>query len=74
QVGRQYLNQQFPNLRIGRRGAQNWPPQSPDFNLLHYHVWGYMKATAYARKLNIREELLEQILSAARCINNAAVL
>jgi hypothetical protein len=33
-----------------------------------------MKAMVYAHKVNTREELLQQILSAARNINNAAVL
>jgi len=37
-------------------------------------MWGYMKAIVYAHKVNMREELLQQILSAARTINNAAVL
>jgi len=38
------------------------------------HVWGYMKSVVYAHKVNTREELLQRILSAARSINNAAVL
>jgi len=54
--------------------TQNWPPRSADLNPLDYHVWGYMKAMAYAHKVNMREELLQRILSAARSINNAAVL
>jgi len=33
-----------------------------------------MKAMVYAHKLNMREELLQQILSTARSINNSAVL
>jgi hypothetical protein len=33
-----------------------------------------MKAMVYAHKVNTREELLQRILSAARSINNAAVL
>jgi hypothetical protein len=33
-----------------------------------------MKAMVYAHKVNAREELLHQILSAARSINNVAVL
>jgi len=33
-----------------------------------------MKAMVYAHKMNTREELLQRILSAARGINNAAVL
>jgi len=71
--GCQYLNQKFPNRWIGRSDTQNWPPRSPDLNPSNYHVWGYMKAAVYAHKVNIRE-LLQRILSAARNINNAAVL
>ena len=33
-----------------------------------------MKAMVYAHKVNTTEELLQRILSAARSINNAAVL
>jgi len=33
-----------------------------------------MKAMVYAHKVNMREELLQRILSAARSINNTAVL
>jgi hypothetical protein len=33
-----------------------------------------MKAMVYAHKVNMREELLQGILTAARSINNAAVL
>jgi hypothetical protein len=73
QVVRQYLNHKFPNQWIGHGREQNWPPQSLDLNLVDYHVWSYMKTIVYAHKLNVRE-LLQQILSAARSINNAAVL
>jgi len=74
QVIRQYLNHKFPNRWIGCGGAQNLPPQSPVLNPLDYHVWSYMKAMVYAHKVNTREELLQQIPSATRNINNAAVL
>jgi hypothetical protein len=37
-------------------------------------MWGYLKALVYAHKVNMREELLQQILSTARSINNAPVL
>ena len=36
---------------------QNWPPWSLDLNPLDYHVWGYMKATVYAHKVNTKELL-----------------
>ena len=54
---RQYVNHQFPNGWIGRDGAQNWPPRSPDVSPLDYHVWGYMKGMVYAHKVNMRKEL-----------------
>jgi hypothetical protein len=59
QVVRQYLNQKFPNRWIGHDGEQNWPPWSMDLNPLNYRVWDYMKATLYAHKVNMREELLQ---------------
>jgi len=74
QVVSQYLNHKFPNRWNGRGGAQNWTPRSPDQDPLDCHVWGYMKATVFAHKVNTREELLQRILSAARSINKAAVL
>jgi len=64
---------QVPNRWIGRGGTQNWPPRSPDMNTLHYHVWSYIKAMVYERKVNTRE-LMQRILSAAKGINIAAVL
>ena len=74
QVVRQYLHCKFPNRWIGHGGAQYWPPRSPDLSPSDNRMWGYMKAIVYAHKVNMREELLQQILSAARTINNAAVL
>ena len=43
-------------------------------NPLAYHVWGYMKVMVCEHKVKTREELLQRILSAARSINNPAVL
>jgi len=74
QVVRQYLKHKFPNRWIGRGGAPNWPPRSPDHITLDYHVWGYMKAMVYAQKFNKTKALFQRILSAARSINNAAFL
>jgi len=74
EVIRHYLNNKFRNHWIGRGGAQNWPPWSPDLNTLDHHMRVDMKAMVCAHKVNTREELLQQILSGARSINNAAVL
>jgi hypothetical protein len=74
QVIRQYLNNKFSNSSIGRGGAQNWSPRSPDLNPLDYHAWGYMKAIVYAHKLNKGKELFQRNVRLARSINNAALL
>jgi len=74
QLVRQYLNHKLSNdglvVAVHRIGHQ----RSPDLNSLGYHVWGYMKAMVYAHKVNTRQELLQRILSAAKSINNPAVL
>jgi hypothetical protein len=74
QIVTHYLNQQFPTRWIGRGSAQKWPPRSPDLNLLDHQVWGYMKAKVCLRKVKMRDELFRRVPSAARRINNAAVL
>ena len=63
QVVRQY--HELPNPWIVRGDTQNWPPWSPDLNPLDYHVWSYMKAMVYERRVNTSEELLQRILSTA---------
>jgi len=62
---------QVPNQWTGRGSTRNWPPRSPDLNPLDYHVWSYIKAILYVRKVNTRE-LLQRILSAAKSFNVAA--
>jgi hypothetical protein len=39
--------------------------RSLDLNPSVYYVWGYMKTAVYAHMVNMREELLQRILSAA---------
>jgi len=74
QVVRQYLNHKSPNWWIGHGSEQDCPPWSSDLNPSDNCVWDYMKAMVNAHKANMREELLQWILSAARSFNNAAVL
>ena len=68
------MNHEFLNQWIGRGGAQNWPPWSPNLDPLDYQPWGYMKTMLYAHKLETREELFQRILRAARSINIATML
>jgi hypothetical protein len=74
QIMTHYLNQQFPNQGIICGSAQNCPLWWKDLNLLDNYVLGYVRAVVYACKMYMGEELLRWFLSAARCINNAAVV
>lgn len=47
---RQYLDQTFPGRWIGRRGAMEWPPRSPDLTPLDFFFWGYLKDRVYVQK------------------------
>lgn len=38
---------QYPNHRIGRAGAQPWPPKSTDLNPLDFCIWGHLKSSGY---------------------------
>jgi hypothetical protein len=40
---RQFLDREFPNRWIGRRGAIEWPARSPDLNPLDFYLWGGYK-------------------------------
>lgn len=69
-IVRNFLNENFPNLWIGRGGPNNWPSRSPDFNPVDYHIWGYLKSKVYATDIDSREELLRRIENACGEIRN----
>ena len=46
---------------IGRRGAQEWPPRSPDLNPLDFFYWGYLKSKVYINRPENLEELRQSI-------------
>jgi hypothetical protein len=35
-------------------------------------LWGYMKSTVYEREVDTRDELLQRIFDAKRCVNDTA--
>ncbi|KAK3878424.1 hypothetical protein Pcinc_017008 [Petrolisthes cinctipes] len=61
----EYLHQEFPGRWIDRGGPYPWPARSPDLTPLDFHHWGYMKSLVYKKKVNSREELLQEIKEAA---------
>lgn len=58
---RDFLNTVFPNRWIGRRGAIEWPPRSPDLTPLDYFLWGYLKSKVYINRPNNLQDLKDRI-------------
>ncbi|CAH2092093.1 unnamed protein product [Euphydryas editha] len=40
---RDYLNEEYPDRRIGSSGSIFWPPCSPDLNPVVFFYWGCIK-------------------------------
>lgn len=47
-VVRNWLDQNFHNKWIGRRGPLEWPARSPDLAPNDFFLWGYLKEHVYA--------------------------
>ena len=43
----EWLDQRFPDRLISRRRDSEWPPHSPDLNLLDFYLWGLLKDKVY---------------------------
>ena len=58
---RTWLNQKFQGKWIGRRGAIEWAPRSPDLTPLDFFLWGYLKQKVYSKPVKDLEELRQRI-------------
>lgn len=65
---RAYLNEIFPNRWIGRRGAIEWPPRSPDLTPLDFFLWGYIKGQVFKTKPTDLDDLKIRITQEIRRI------
>lgn len=65
---RQYLDETFPGRWIGRRGAIEWPPRSPDLTPLDFFLWGHLKSKIYATQPASLEILRQRIIHECRQI------
>lgn len=54
---RQFLDQNFPQSWIGRRGHIEWPPRSPDLTPLDFFLWGHLKSKIYATQPESLDDL-----------------
>lgn len=60
-----YLNHNFPNRWIGRRGnLLEWPPRSPDLTPCDFFLWGYVKEAVYQSHPQTLDELENRIRDA----------
>lgn len=65
---RALLNNIFPHKWIGRRGAIEWPPRSPDLAPLDTFYWGFLKNRVYETKPANIEELKQRIIQCSNTI------
>ena len=63
---REYLNEFFPNRRLGRGGPVAWPPRSPYPTPLDYYLWAHMKT--YETKVESKAALRDRIFATAEHI------
>jgi hypothetical protein len=59
----------LPGQWIGRRGADEFPPHSPDLTPLDFYLWGTLKDVVYCRKLATLAVLREEIEMACTAID-----
>ena len=59
-----YLQGQFPGKVISRRGDVVWPPRSPDFVVLDFFTWGYIKKQNWHTARNQQPRNIEQFKAA----------
>jgi len=43
-------------------GPQYWPPNSPDFSLVDYVIWGILQEPVYCRQINDVDHLKERLI------------
>lgn len=66
---REFLQHNFPNRWIGRRGPIEWPARSPDLTPLDFFLWGYLKSKVYFNRPENVEALKERIRQEIRSIS-----
>lgn len=65
---RVFLDANFPNRWIGRRGFIEWPARSPDLNPLDFFLWGYLKSRVYVRLPTCLQELRQKLIDECELI------
>lgn len=62
-IVRDYLNEEFNNRWIGRRGTIEWPARSPDLTPMDFFLWGYIKNKIYVTSPQDLADLRQRIIN-----------
>ena len=62
-AARNWLNDNFQNRWIGRRGSIEYPPRSPDLTPADFFLWGVLKNSVYAKKPRTKDQLVAMIMN-----------
>src|SRR3978361_769173 len=63
-----WLNENYPDRWIGRRGRFPWPARSPDLTPLDYFLWGVVKDKVLPARISLRYDIKNRIREAFRLI------
>ncbi len=72
---RSWLDENFPEQWLGRRGPIEWPPRSPDLSPCDFFLWGHLKHIVYGSKPSTVPALRDRIqtacsqVTAEMCLN-----
>ncbi|KAJ8936750.1 hypothetical protein NQ318_016121, partial [Aromia moschata] len=67
---RNWLNSEFNEHWIGKKGPILWPPRSPDLTILDLYLWGRLKQIDYRELLeNDEEQLKTRIQNAVKSLS-----
>ena len=59
---REWLDNNYSEQCIGRRGPIEWPPRSPDVTPLGFFLWGHLKSVVFKTQPDSIQQLQQKIL------------
>ena len=70
---RNFLDTTFPRQWIGRRGAVEWPPRSPDLTPLDFFLWGHLKSVVFTTRPRTLDDLKSSITNEMAKIHTSVI-
>ncbi|EZA60790.1 hypothetical protein X777_13803 [Ooceraea biroi] len=73
-IVRDYLNETFRDVWIGRGSRVRWSARSPDLTSSEFYLWGYLKDVVHRERPTTRENMMERIRAACNFIPRNVLL